>query len=146
MHGVFVVFSVSKRLQVATFTFPCLRQHHQPIFFIWTDTVNTVCSSYGVLLLWSTVVTFYTACVNVRNLRILHTQFFYNFQNTYYFGPGSVVGWLWTVRGSNPGGEARFSAPVQTGPGAHTASCTMGTGSFPGERAAGAWSRPLTRF
>ena len=27
---------------------------------------------------------------------------------------------------------ARFSAPVQTGPGAHPASCTMGTGSFPG--------------
>jgi hypothetical protein len=26
----------------------------------------------------------------------------------------------------------RFSAPVQTGPGAHAASCTMGTGSFPG--------------
>ena len=25
----------------------------------------------------------------------------------------------------------RFSAPVQTGPGAHPASCTMGTGSFP---------------
>jgi hypothetical protein len=28
--------------------------------------------------------------------------------------------------------EARFSAAVQTGPGAYTASCTMGTGSFPG--------------
>ena len=28
--------------------------------------------------------------------------------------------------------EARFSAPVQTGPGAQPASCTMGTGSFPG--------------
>ena len=27
---------------------------------------------------------------------------------------------------------ARFFAPVQTGPGAHPASCTMGTGSFPG--------------
>ena len=27
--------------------------------------------------------------------------------------------------------EARFSAPVQTGPGAHPASCTTGTGSFP---------------
>ena len=26
---------------------------------------------------------------------------------------------------------ARFSAPVQTGPGAHPSSCTMGTGSFP---------------
>ena len=25
----------------------------------------------------------------------------------------------------------RFSVPVQTGPGAHPASCTMGTGSFP---------------
>ena len=29
---------------------------------------------------------------------------------------------------------ARFSAPVQTGPGAHAASCMMGTGSFPGGR------------
>ena len=27
---------------------------------------------------------------------------------------------------------ARFSAPVETGPGAHPASCTMGTGLFPG--------------
>jgi hypothetical protein len=27
--------------------------------------------------------------------------------------------------------RARFSAPVQTGPGAHPASCTMGTVSFP---------------
>jgi hypothetical protein len=51
-------------------------------------------------------------------------------------GPGSSVGIapdyrLDTVRGSNPGG-AIFSAPVQTGPGAHPTSCTMGTGSFPG--------------
>jgi len=29
---------------------------------------------------------------------------------------------------------ARFSAPVQTGPETHPASCTMGTGSFPGIR------------
>ena len=28
--------------------------------------------------------------------------------------------------------EARFSAPLQTGPGAHPASYTMGTESFPG--------------
>jgi hypothetical protein len=41
--------------------------------------------------------------------------------------------WLRAGRSGNriPVG-ARFSAPVQTGPGAHTASCTMGTGSFPG--------------
>ena len=36
----------------------------------------------------------------------------------------------------NPGIEyrwgARFTAPVKTGPGAHTSSYTMGTGSFPG--------------
>ena len=35
----------------------------------------------------------------------------------------------WTVRGSNPG-RAIFSAPFQTGPGAHAASYTMGTGLF----------------
>jgi hypothetical protein len=32
---------------------------------------------------------------------------------------------------------ARFSAPVQTGPGAHPASCTMGTRSFPGVKRPG---------
>jgi hypothetical protein len=42
------------------------------------------------------------------------------------------------IRGSNPGGT-RFSAPVQTGPGAHPASYTTDTGSFPGGKAAGAW-------
>jgi len=61
-------------------------------------------------------------------------------------GPGSVVG-IATAYGldgpgiekcvftkkKNPGG-ARFSAPVQTGPEAHPASCTMGTGSYPGVR------------
>ena len=41
--------------------------------------------------------------------------------------------WLRAGRSGNriPVG-ARFSAPAQTGPGAHPASCTMGTGSYPG--------------
>ena len=41
--------------------------------------------------------------------------------------------WLWAGRSGDriPVG-ARFSATVQTGPGAHPASCTMATGSFPG--------------
>jgi len=44
----------------------------------------------------------------------------------------------WTVRRSKSGGGgARFSAPVQTGPGAHPPSCTMGTGSFPGIKSGG---------
>jgi hypothetical protein len=41
----------------------------------------------------------------------------------------------WTVRGSNSGGGeggSRFSALVQTGRGAHPASYTVVTGSFPG--------------
>ena len=48
-----------------------------------------------------------------------------------FCGPGSD--WLRAGRSGDriPVG-ARFSAPVQTGPGAHQASCTMGTGSFPG--------------
>jgi len=37
----------------------------------------------------------------------------------------------WTVRESNPGGGRNFPS-VQTGPGAHPASCTIGTVSFPG--------------
>ena len=32
---------------------------------------------------------------------------------------------------------ARFSAPLQTGPGSYPASCTMGTGSFPGVKRPG---------
>jgi hypothetical protein len=35
------------------------------------------------------------------------------------------------------GGGARFSAPVQTGSGAHPACYTMGTGSFPGVKRPG---------
>ena len=51
-------------------------------------------------------------------------------------GPGSVVGIATGYGLDGPGIESRwgakFSAPVQTGPGAHPVSCTMGTGSFPG--------------
>ena len=51
-------------------------------------------------------------------------------------GPGSSVGTATELRAGwirdRIRVEARFSAPVQTGPGAHPASCTMSTGSFPG--------------
>jgi hypothetical protein len=51
-----------------------------------------------------------------------------------YSGPGSVVGIAtgYGLDGDRIPVGARFSAPVQAGPGAHPASCTMGTGSFPG--------------
>jgi len=49
-------------------------------------------------------------------------------------GPGNVVDIATGCGLDGPGIESRqgFSAPVQTGPGAHPAFCTMGTGSFPG--------------
>jgi hypothetical protein len=40
--------------------------------------------------------------------------------------------------------EAKFSAPVQTGPRDYAASCTMGTGVFPGDKVAEAWREPTT--
>jgi len=50
--------------------------------------------------------------------------------------PVSVVGIATAYGLDGPGIPvgARFSAPVQTGPEVHSASCTMGTGSFPGVR------------
>jgi hypothetical protein len=51
-------------------------------------------------------------------------------------GPGGSVDIETGYGLDGPGIEsqwgARFSAPVQTGPGAHPACCAMGTGSFPG--------------
>ena len=51
-------------------------------------------------------------------------------------GPGSVVGIATGCGLDGPGIRIsvgpRFSAPVQTGPGAHPASCTKNTGSFRG--------------
>ena len=53
-----------------------------------------------------------------------------------YRGPAISVGTATGYGLDGPGMESRwgreFSAPVQTGPGAQPASCTMGTGSFPG--------------
>jgi hypothetical protein len=53
-----------------------------------------------------------------------------------YMGRDSSVGIATGYGLDGPGMEsrwgARFFAHVQIGPGAHPASCTMGTGSFPG--------------
>ena len=46
-------------------------------------------------------------------------------------GPGSLA-CIATSYGLDGPGGGEISAPVQTGPGVHTASCTMGTGSLPG--------------
>jgi hypothetical protein len=61
-------------------------------------------------------------------------------------GVGQSIWWLATRwrSGDRIPVRAKFSAPVQTGPGANPASCTIGTASFPGDKAAGAWSWPPT--
>ena len=60
-----------------------------------------------------------------------------------WVGRDSIVSIVTRYGLDGPGMEsqwgARFSAPVQTRPGAHPASYTMGTGSFLGGKAAGAW-------
>ena len=71
-------------------------------------------------------------CAN--NIRTLETQIF---SNTYQVqsGPGSSVGIATELRAGRSGIKSwwgRDFLPVHTGPGAHPASCKMGTGSFPG--------------
>jgi len=56
-------------------------------------------------------------------------------------GPGWLSLYSDSLRAGRSRGRipvrARFSAPVQTGPGTHSASYTMGTGSFPGVKRPG---------
>jgi hypothetical protein len=66
-----------------------------------------------------------------------HTQV-----HSYEYALSHVTGWFATAQSVQRLAKAglsgdripvpRFSAPVQTGPGAHPASYKMGTGSFPG--------------
>jgi len=56
------------------------------------------------------------------------------------YGLGSSAGIATDYRLDGPGIESRWGRdflPVQTGPEAHTASCTMGTRSFPGVKCCG---------
>jgi hypothetical protein len=76
-----------------------------------------------------------TACVRILALAGMHIASFLP-SSILCKWPNSSVG----ITAGSGGGRsedripvvARFSAPIQTGPGAHPASCTMGTGSFPG--------------
>ena len=61
-------------------------------------------------------------------------------------GLGSIIGIVTGYGLDGLGIESRwgvsFSAPIQTCPGAHPASCTMGPGSFPGVKSG--WGVTLT--
>jgi len=60
-------------------------------------------------------------------------------------GPGSSVGIATELRAGRCGMESRWGRdfpPVQTGPGAHPVSSTIGTRYFPQGEAAGGWDCP----
>jgi len=61
---------------------------------------------------------------------------YFSQQSHFKCGPGSLNGIVTAYGLDGPRIESRwgtrFSAPDQTGPGAHPASCKIGTGSFPG--------------
>jgi len=59
----------------------------------------------------------------------------HDYGNILFCWPGSSVGITTELRTGRSGIESRWGRnfpPVQTDPGAHPASCKMGTGSFPG--------------
>ena len=76
-------------------------------------------------------------CVTVLALKVkkLYEMVVYEDQLCVKGGPGSSVGIATELQAGRSGIESRWGRdfpPVQTGPGAHPAFCTMGTGSFPG--------------
>jgi hypothetical protein len=89
------------------------------------------------LLSWRTTYLVYLTCNECLEEIRQYTPICSNFRNLLtQCGPGSSVRIATELRAGWSGDripvEARFSVPVQTGPGAHPAFFTMGTGSFPG--------------
>ena len=84
----------------------------------------------------------YNHTLNTHTILIyIHTLYWYIYIHTYIHtyihacGPGSSVGLATDLRAGLSGIESRWGRdfpPIQTNPGAHSASCKMGTASFPG--------------
>jgi hypothetical protein len=96
------------------------------------------------LLPWTSIITLIDP-KKERNGRYI----IYLYKLYLYRSRDSVVGIATRYGLEGPGIESRWGEifhTYQTGSGVHPASCTMGTGSFPGVKAAGAWCWPHTPF
>ena len=74
----------------------------------------------------------YVATFILSELNFSSTAINISRQHIFFSGPGGAVGIAAGRSGDRIPAGAKFFAPVQTGPGAQPASCTMDTGSFPG--------------
>jgi hypothetical protein len=99
----------------------------------WTLQQSVGWSSYKMWLLRQSIVAYYRDITRYNK----YCRHVYNIwdRNIIYGGPGSVVGTAIAYRLDGPGIESRWGRdfPHPSKP-AHPASCTMGTGSFPGVR------------
>ena len=81
----------------------------------------------------------FAACMAFSFITFFHVPLVPFFISLYIWlcGPGSSVGIATDLRAGRSGIESRLGRdfpPVQTGPGAHPASCKMGNGYFPGRK------------
>jgi hypothetical protein len=113
----------------------CRKTHRTLIINRRRDGIVGIVVGYG-LKVRVTVVRFRTEATDLLTISI----FIWVLRGS-VCGPGSSVGIATELRDGRSGDRipvgARFFAHVQTGPGAHPASCTMGTGYFRGVRRPG---------
>ena len=111
--------------------------------FLFLDPQNEIGPSISSVVLYSFVLSVYiVTLILVTYLCPSSVRVVTTFTGTVFLilcnlicGPGSSVGIATDYGLDGPGIESRWGRdfpPIQTGPGAHPASCTMGTRSFPG--------------
>jgi hypothetical protein len=104
--------------------------------------VHVLASSCGAALHTADHSSFFPPCIRLQWFYFLPVTILYQHTNYSQYWPGwlsQYSDWLRAGRSGDriPVAGARFSTPVQTGPDVHSASYTMGTGSFPGVKRPG---------
>jgi hypothetical protein len=99
--------------------------------FIYEMESHTVCAAYRI----------YNLCTKMNTRDVYWKNMVFNRHVPGKCNKYIIIIIFFSLRAGRSGDripvEARFSAPIQTGPGAHPASYTMGTGSFLGVKRLG---------